>query len=53
MFSGTSAFDLHQRNPEPGELCRKPQDVGLAPVDKPWGVLWSWPASEQNPWGMR
>lgn len=50
-FSGLTAFDRHQRRADDGQLCRKPADVGLVPVDKPWGVMWSCPSTGANPWG--
>jgi len=50
-FSSTTAFDRHQRNrPEGGVECLDPAGVGLVPVAKPYGVLWSWPASDGNPY---
>jgi hypothetical protein len=48
-FSSLTAFDQHQRNVEPGELCRKPQDAGLVPVDRPWGVMWSCASTGAHP----
>ncbi|HZP49658.1 hypothetical protein [Actinocrinis sp.] len=49
-FSSTTAFDRHQRNkPDGGVECLNPATVGLVPVEKPYGVLWSWPASDRNP----
>lgn len=48
-FSSTTAFDQHQRGGEPGTLCRDPEQVGLVPVAKPYGVLWSWPDDGRNP----
>jgi len=45
--SSLSAFDAHQRGG--GKVCRDPAEVGLVPVEKPYGVLWSWPSSDTNP----
>lgn len=52
-FSSTTAFDQHQRGGKPGALCRDPAEVGLVPVTKPYGVLWSWPGDGRNPHGSR
>ncbi len=52
-FSSTTAFDQHQRGGKPGTLCRDPAEVGLVPVTKPYGVLWSWPGDGRNPHGSR
>ncbi len=52
-FSSTTAFDQHQRGGKPGALCREPAEVGLAPIAKPYGVLWSWPDNGRNPYGSR
>lgn len=48
-FSSLTAFDAHQRGGMPGRICRKPDEVGLVPVEKPYGVLWSWPGADRNP----
>jgi hypothetical protein len=48
-FSGTTAFDQHQRGTQPGTLCRDPAEVGLVAAAKPYGVLWSWPDDGRNP----
>lgn len=48
-FSSTTAFDQHQRGGTPGQICRDPAEVGLTPVAKAYGVLWSWPDDGRNP----
>lgn len=45
-FSGTSAFDEHWKQVQPGEPCREPSEVGLVGVERSWGVVWSWPTRE-------
>jgi hypothetical protein len=40
--SGISAFDAHQTI----HGCRNPADVGLVPVVKEWGTLWTQPVRE-------
>lgn len=46
-FSGTSAFDEHWKHSEPGQACQHPEQAGLVPVPKPYGVLWSWPGQHE------
>jgi len=48
-LSSTTAFDRHQRDGENGPVCLDPATVGLVAVEKPYGVLWSWPSSDDNP----
>lgn len=48
-FSSTTAFDAHQRNTEPGHACRAPEAIGLVPIAKPYGVLWSLPGGDFHP----
>ncbi len=49
-LSGTYAFDAHQHLTDGILTCGSPEKVGLVPVAKPWGVLWSWPSDGRNPW---
>lgn len=44
-FSSTTAFDRHQRSRVSGVECLDPAKVGLIPVRKPFGVLWSLPVN--------
>lgn len=48
-FSSLTAFDAHQRGGRPGQICRKPDEVGLVPVEKSHGTVWSWPGNGHNP----
>ncbi|WP_449727818.1 FDXHR family putative zinc-binding protein [Catenulispora acidiphila] len=49
-LSSTSAFSAHQHLTDGVLTCAAPEKVGLVPVAKPWGVLWSWPTTDHNPW---
>lgn len=49
-FSSTTAFDKHQHLNDGILTCESPEKVGLLPVPKPWGMLWSLP-SNGSPWG--
>lgn len=49
-FSSLGAFDLHQKRkyaPE-GQLCGNPALTLLVPVDKEYGVLWSYPSRDDE-----
>ncbi|ELP67711.1 hypothetical protein STRTUCAR8_08608 [Streptomyces turgidiscabies Car8] len=41
-FSSLSAFDKHRK----GGTCNSPDTVGLVSRQKPYGLLWGWPAPE-------
>ena len=47
-LSGLTAFERHRK----GMRCNPPEEVGLAPREKPYGVLWGLPAPENGyGWG--
>lgn len=50
-FSSITAFNRHQRNRAGGGVdCVDPATVGLVPVRKPYGILWSLPVTgDGNP----
>lgn len=50
-LSSTTAFNRHQRNRAGGGVdCVDPATVGLVPVSKPYGILWSLPVNgDGNP----
>lgn len=49
-FSVDSAADKHRKGAHGIDRhCVDPASVGLVPVDKPYGVLWQNPGSDQ-PW---
>ena len=52
-LSSTSAFNAHQHLADGILTCLSPQKAGLVPIAKAWGVLWSWPATDHNPWSER
>jgi len=41
-FSSLSAFDQHRK----GGRCNDPTTVGLVARQKPYGMLWGWPAPD-------
>lgn len=49
-FSSITSFDRHQNRAGSEKLCRDPQDAGLVPVEKPWGVMWSMPGRPAPYW---
>jgi hypothetical protein len=49
-FSSLSSFDRHQSRTGTDKLCRDPQEAGLVPVEKPWGVMWSMPGPPAGHW---
>jgi hypothetical protein len=52
-FSSLTAFDRHQNRTGSEKLCRDPQEAGLIPVEKPWGVMWSNPGRPSPHWAAK
>lgn len=48
--TGLRAFEAHQRVTRGILQCLPPDKAGLVPVQRPWGLAWSQPGSDDNWW---